>query len=65
MDWKTISLPKQLVERIEKICAALVYPSTSAFVQEAVRRHMNSKQREVDEIELERKTGREVLGKND
>lgn len=65
MKWKTVALQMELVERIQKICAALAYPSTSAFIQEAVRRHINSKQREVDEIEQEREVGRKVLGKSD
>lgn len=65
MEWKTISIPKQLGERIDKICAVLAYPSASSFIQEAIRRHMNTKQREVDEIEQEREVGRKVLGKSD
>jgi hypothetical protein len=48
-----------------KIRAALGYSSDGAFVQEAVRRHLNSKEREYDAIQEEREVGRRVLGKKD
>lgn len=65
MEWKTISVPNQLLERIQKIAAALGYPSNSAFIQEAMRRHLQTKEREYAEIEQEREVGRKVLGKDD
>jgi hypothetical protein len=48
-----------------KIRAALGYSSDGSFVQEAVRRHLNSKEREYDAIQEEREVGRRVLGKKD
>jgi len=48
-----------------KIRAALGYPTRSAFLQEAIRRHLNSKEREYDGIQEEREVGRKVLGKKD
>jgi hypothetical protein len=47
------------------IRASLGYSSPAAFVQEAVRRHLNSKEREYDAIQEEREVGRRVLGKKD
>jgi Arc/MetJ-type ribon-helix-helix transcriptional regulator len=58
-------MPKALVERIERIRTALGYSSVSAFIQEAVRRNLNSKEREYDAIQEEREVGRRVLGKKD
>lgn len=48
-----------------KIQAALGYPTTGAFIQEAVRRHIVKEQRRFDEIEQEREVGRKALGKDD
>jgi len=51
--------------RASKIRVALGYPTQSAFLQEAIRRHLNSKEREYDGIQEEREVGRKVLGKKD
>jgi Arc/MetJ-type ribon-helix-helix transcriptional regulator len=64
MDWVSFAIPKELVERIEKIRPTLGYPTISAFLQEAIRRHLNSKEREYDGIQEEREVGRKVLGRD-
>jgi len=65
MKWKGYALPIELAQRISRIRGALGYSSDSAFVQEAVRRQLNSKEREYDAIQEEREVGRRVLGKKD
>lgn len=65
MEWVHYAIPKAIDERIEKIIASLGYPTKSAFLQEAIRRHLNSKEREYDAIQEEREVGRKVLGRKD
>jgi predicted transcriptional regulator len=65
MKWRSIKVANPLVERIERIASALGIPSTSQFIGEAIARYLRFREREYDQIELERETGRKVLGKED
>jgi len=65
MEWKTYALSIELAERIEKIWRALGYSSQTAFVQDAVRRLLEEKEREYDGIQEEREIGRKVLGRGE
>ena len=60
-----VLIPKGIADEIEKIRGVLGYSTFSSFVHEATRRLLEKEARRFDEIELERKTGREVLGKDD
>lgn len=65
MKWRSIKVANPIVERIERIAPCLGYSGISQFVAEAIQRHLMSRERKFDEIELERSVGRKVLGKDE
>jgi metal-responsive CopG/Arc/MetJ family transcriptional regulator len=60
-----VLIPKGIADEIERIRADLGYSTFSEFIHEATRRLLEKEERRFEERELERKTGREVLGKDD
>jgi len=65
MEWYHTAISKALADRIKRIYAALGYATPTAFISEAVRLHLRSKEMEFDNIEQEREAGRKVLGTDD